>query len=538
MPKSIKSILVADYDIQLVSFLQERIRDRRIQFVLATHFDHIVDLLENETFFAAIVDFEFRNEKGAKVIDYVIAKTIPAIATINELTPECHKEILQYPVIDYVIKNNLAGKGYLADLLYGLEYFYNKKVLICYGNREPHITEELVSLFRSLLFRPIVAKSVTEALERLEHDESINIVYVDEDLNGEDGLGLCREIKYRFGRRDMILFGGADSLGHLFDFEKTKGEFLKSGVTDFFTRPIDKERFNTHILSMMKILKQKRRLDTYVETVDKYVLISITNLQGVIVYASDAFCDISGYSKDELIGKNHNIVRHPDMPNSIYEDLWQTIKSGKPWTGEIKNRKKNGDFYWVSITIEPIYDDNSVLMGYQSIRFDITDKKRVEELSVTDRLTGMFNRRKFEELLGYELAQHDRYGKELAVVMVDIDHFKEVNDTYGHPVGDKVLFEVAKLLSSCVRGSDSVCRWGGEEFVIISPHTDLKGALELGDKIRSRIASFTFHPTGHQTVSVGVTTVLPEDTEDLIVMRADAALYQAKTKGRNRVEAL
>ena len=260
MPKSIKSILVADYDIQLVSFLQERIRDRRIQFVLATHFDHIVDLLENETFFAAIVDFEFRNEKGAKVIDYVIAKTIPTIATINELTPECHKEILQYPVIDYVIKNNLAGKGYLADLLYGLEYFYNKKVLICYGNREPHITEELVSLFRSLLFRPIVAKSVTEALERLEHDESINIVYVDEDLNGEDGLGLCREIKYRFGRRDMILFGGADSLGHLFDFEKTKGEFLKSGVTDFFTRPIDKERFNTHILSMMKILKQKRRL--------------------------------------------------------------------------------------------------------------------------------------------------------------------------------------------------------------------------------------------------------------------------------------
>ncbi|QOY54936.1 diguanylate cyclase [Candidatus Sulfurimonas marisnigri] len=530
-----KKILVADHDIQITAFLQERIKDKKFHFILATSMEYVVSLLESETFFAAIVDFEMQNITGEKVIDYVLEKKIPTIATFDELTDEQYIEVTNYPVIDYVIKNNLAGKSYLADLLQGLESFYNRHVLICSKDHSSLTTKSITQVFRSLLFQPIITSSKKDALELMRNDECIKIVYVDEELEDKSGLLLCREIKNRYPKRDMILFGGTVINGDTKRVEKLKGEFFKSGVTDFFSESIDKERFNTHIMSMMKILKQKQRLDTYIETVDKYVLVSITNKKGVIVYASDAFSEMSGYSKEELIGRNHNIVRHPDMDSSIYKEMWETIKAGHVWSGELKNRKKSGDFYWVSVAIEPIYDDFGLLMGYQSIRFDITDKKRVEELSIRDKLTGAYNRNKFDDVLNYEFAQRGRYKKELAMIMVDFDHFKNVNDSYGHQAGDHVLVESAKIIESCVRESDSFCRWGGEEFAVICPFTDLEGVLNLAEKIRLAVSNFHFIDIVRQTVSLGVAVAKENDTIEAFLKRSDDALYMAKEMGRNRV---
>ena len=394
-----KKILVADHDVHITAFLQERIQDKNFHYILATSMEYVANLLETETFFAAIVDFEMKSKQGKKVIDYVIEKKIPTIATFDELTDEQHEEVSSYPVIDYVIKNNLAGKAYLSDLLQGLDSFFNRKVLICSGELPSAATKSITQIFRSLLFQPVVTKSAKDALDVMRNDDCIKVIYFEESLEYESGLWLCREIKGRFTNREIVMFAGA-STDNAKKNKKLKGEFLKSGVTDFFCGAIDQERFNTHIMSMMKILKQKQRLDTYIETVDKYVLVSITNKKGIIVYASDAFSDMSQYSKEELIGRNHNIVRHPDMDSSVYKEMWDMLKSGKPWSGELKNKKKNGDFYWVSVSIEPVCDDYKILIGYQSIRFDITDKKRVEELSMLDKLTGAYNRNKFDDLLG------------------------------------------------------------------------------------------------------------------------------------------
>ncbi|ADN09950.1 HD domain-containing phosphohydrolase [Sulfurimonas autotrophica] len=130
--------------------------------------------------------------------------------------------------------------------------------------------------------------------------------------------------------------------------------------TNFFNNIIDKEY-------LLKIF-------------DKDVIFSATDLTGKIVYASEAFCKISKYSKEELLGKNHNIVRHKDMPDELFEDLWQTLQSGKSWYGEIKNRTKDGGYYWVWAHIEPYYDDNGEVIGYHALREDITDKKTLQEL--------------------------------------------------------------------------------------------------------------------------------------------------------------
>ncbi|MGB1027710.1 MAG: sensor domain-containing diguanylate cyclase, partial [Rhodospirillaceae bacterium] len=247
-----------------------------------------------------------------------------------------------------------------------------------------------------------------------------------------------------------------------------------------------------------------------------------------------AFAQISGFRKDELIGRNHRVVRHPDMPDSLYQDLWGTISSGESWEGEIKNKKKDGTHYWVRAFISP-QCENGEIVGYTAVRKDITDQKRVEELSTTDALTGLSNRLKLDHLLEVECQRMDRYGRPVSVIILDLDHFKSVNDTYGHLTGDQVLIEIAEVLQSNSRDTDHVGRWGGEEFVVICPETDGSGAQALAEKIRKRVEKTKFSVVGHKTASFGVAARLTKENPERMMGRADVALYAAKENGRNQV---
>ena len=131
-------------------------------------------------------------------------------------------------------------------------------------------------------------------------------------------------------------------------------------------------------------------LERYIDIVDRHIITSQTDLDGTITYASAAFSQISKYSNVELVGNNHRIVRHPDMPDSLYQDLWRTITDGRVWHGEIKNLKKDGEYYWVDADVSPLIDRRGVHYGYMAVRQDITAKKELEVVSVTDRLTGLF----------------------------------------------------------------------------------------------------------------------------------------------------
>ena len=153
-----------------------------------------------------------------------------------------------------------------------------------------------------------------------------------------------------------------------------------------------------------------------------------------------------------------------------------------------------------------------------------------------DALTGLYNRQKFDALCAAEIARGKRYATPLALIMYDIDRFKNVNDTYGHLVGDKVLVETSQTVAGRMRESDSLARWGGEEFMILAPHTDLEHALLLAEQVRAVVDDTTFSTVGRVTCSFGVTALCENDTVDKLIYRADAALYQAKRSGRNRVE--
>lgn len=278
------------------------------------------------------------------------------------------------------------------------------------------------------------------------------------------------------------------------------------------------------------------RLQRYIDIVDKHVITSRTDRDGIITYASDAFCRISKYTREELLGSRHSLVRHPDMPAAVYQELWHTIKNGRTWHGELKNRAKDGTAYWVDVVIDPQVDKLGQIVGYTAIRQDITDRKLIEHLSVTDTLTQLFNRRKLDETLDYEVERARRYAHPLSVVLFDVDHFKAVNDHFGHQVGDAVLVAIGSLVAGQIRTTDIAGRWGGEEFLLVCPETDAGGALALAEKLRQAIDGHRFPDAASATCSFGVAELTKAEDGGQLVGRADSALYRAKAGGRNRVE--
>jgi diguanylate cyclase (GGDEF)-like protein/PAS domain S-box-containing protein len=294
--------------------------------------------------------------------------------------------------------------------------------------------------------------------------------------------------------------------------------------------------------SNTKLKTLNDRLHRYVDIIDANVITSSTDPTGKIISASQAFCDISGYTKQELLGRSHSIVRHPNMPKSIYEEMWKRISSGKTWRGELENRKKDGSSYWVDVTITPQFKNGTIDM-YTAVRHDITDKKRVEQLSITDDLTSLFNRRHYNTVLENELNRARREGVTLAMMLIDIDHFKLYNDTYGHVEGDYALQKVAKVfLEETRRPSDYAFRLGGEEFAILFNVIDEEQARAYSQKIREKVESLGIlhaqnSASEHLTISIGlvIKKIEESDTCEMLYLNADRALYMAKSEGRNRV---
>ncbi|MCK5736464.1 MAG: GGDEF domain-containing protein [Spirochaetaceae bacterium] len=166
----------------------------------------------------------------------------------------------------------------------------------------------------------------------------------------------------------------------------------------------------------------------------------------------------------------------------------------------------------------------------------VEQKDKLEELSTVDQLTKVYNRRKFNDLISNEIERANRYKHRFAVVMFDIDHFKQVNDTYGHQTGDSVLVEICSLVKNNLRKTDSIIRWGGEEFVVIAAETTLPNARILGEKLKALVSSHTFPEVGLITASFGISDYINSETAETLMKRVDSALYSAKEKGRNRVE--
>ncbi|RXJ97452.1 hypothetical protein CRV00_01060 [Malaciobacter molluscorum] len=181
-------------------------------------------------------------------------------------------------------------------------------------------------------------------------------------------------------------------------------------------------------------------------------------------------------------------------------------------------------------------DTNELLILKDSYNQMIQRLNKHKLLSITDKLTGLFNRLKLDESLNDEFNRSNRFKRSFGIVILDIDHFKRVNDTYGHQVGDQVIIQFAKILKENIRKVDTLGRWGGEEFMIICSETDLKGTIKLAQSLREIIRKYDFPGIGNLSASFGVSIYSGDENIDSVIAHADNALYKAKSNGRNRVE--
>ncbi|MBZ0132567.1 MAG: diguanylate cyclase [Rhodocyclaceae bacterium] len=293
--------------------------------------------------------------------------------------------------------------------------------------------------------------------------------------------------------------------------------------------------------------------------------IAITDPGGIIEYVNPALTVITGYDAEELNGLSTRIFNSGKHDKAFYDNLWNTIRAGQVWRGEIVNRRRDGSLYTELMAIAPVRNKKGETIHFVAIKHDISERKRMEtdlqdtntmlqhqlveihrlqeelrELAVRDGLTNLFNRRYLDETLERELSRAKREGYPLSLVMIDIDHFKKLNDTYGHQAGDKVLRELAALLWGNIRTEDVPCRYGGEEFLVLLPRMPLGIALERAESWRkafeaTRIPFGDFQLEG--TLSCGLSGYPGHArTPDDLLRCCDEALYKAKHLGRNRCE--
>jgi len=285
-------------------------------------------------------------------------------------------------------------------------------------------------------------------------------------------------------------------------------------------------------------------LSAYIKVMEEYVYTTKTDLKGIITDVSKSFCRLSGYAKEELIGQNHNIVRNPMAPKNVFSTMWKTISNRGIWEGELNDRKKDGDLFWMQTIIFPRFDKEKNILGYTAIRQNITAGKRLEHEVIRDPLTGLFNRRFYNEIIERELLRTKRDKTYITFIMLDIDYFKLYNDTYGHKRGDEALKKVATTLKSILnRGSDYIFRMGGEEFSILFTELGSSESKKMAEHICKSIEDLKIEHSKstcskYLTVSLGALTVnMGHDIVDetALYTLADSALYKAKESGRNKV---
>jgi diguanylate cyclase (GGDEF)-like protein/PAS domain S-box-containing protein len=270
--------------------------------------------------------------------------------------------------------------------------------------------------------------------------------------------------------------------------------------------------------------------------------ILITDASANIVDVNDAFCEVTGYTREEVIGENPKIMKSGRHDRAFWQEMWHTLRTTGHWKGEVWDRRKNGEVFPKLISIGTVHDEQGEVANFVGIFSDISKIKQTEErlqyLAHHDPLTGLANRVLFRERLERAIKKAEPTGDRVAVLFMDLDGFKTINDTLGHPVGDEMLAKVARRLVGSVRTRDTVARMGGDEFtLVLSEFSGLRSIDFLSRKIIKKLAEpyQVANRTAYITATIGI-ALYPDDGQnaDRLLQNADTAMYHAKSQGKNR----
>lgn len=280
------------------------------------------------------------------------------------------------------------------------------------------------------------------------------------------------------------------------------------------------------------------------------VAIGITDLEGNYLVVNPAWCRFMGYTEKEALKLNvRDVTVAADHKRS--DKSMQNLAKGVVANIRIKRKfkRKDGRVFWAEMHVSPMFGDGGEIEGVIGVLINIDKQVRIErkqkelnreleKLARRDALTGLFNRRAISEILEREHRRAKRYSRGLAVAIADLDDFKKINDTYGHQCGDMVLKYLADIFLEWVRDTDTVGRWGGEEFLFVFSETDCEGAITVAERIRSSLNAETFKWGEHElrlSITVGISFRAKQTSIQQMIQEADMALYEGKNSGKNKV---
>ncbi len=347
----------------------------------AFDFEQASQKLREDTFDFIILDLNLPDAYGEELVSNV--KKI-SDAKIIILTAEADKQIRETlyksGILDYIVKDNKFSKSIssIDKTIQSISKNSNSDILII--DDSMFMCKQLQKILKISNYNSDMALTAQDGLEKI-NTQKVNLIILDMELPDKHGLDVLEEIKESDNFchiPDIIISGSNDA-----ELIRT---CLKLGASDFIKKPFNIEEFTLKVgiaidanNKYTDVLCKQKMLDEYKTAVDDSAIVSKTNTKGIITFANDRFCEISGYTQKELVGKNHNIVRHPDMPSAAFEDMWNTIQSKKPWNGKVKNLKKDGSSYYVQSTINPIVDYDGEIVEYIGIRTDITELELIKE---------------------------------------------------------------------------------------------------------------------------------------------------------------
>lgn len=311
------------------------------------------------------------------------------------------------------------------------------------------------------------------------------------------------------------------------------------------TQLLSTEEHHGNVLALIKDITEQKRAEqelrqaaTVIASTFEGVMVTDSHLK--IVFINQAFSNITGYSQEEVMGKTPAILKSNRHKDSYYKDMWITLETEGHWQGEIWNRRKNGEIYPEWLSISRVLDDKNQLKNYVGVFSDITSVKQSEEklffLAHHDALTGLPNRFHFYSQAEQALERANRDKKMFAILFIDLDHFKHINDSFGHPTGDEVLIIIGDRIRSSLRKKDIIARIGGDEFIVLLEDVaNFESIANLTNKLHQSISIpvKTDDLEFYVSASIGI-SLYPENGQDIttLVSNADAAMYRAKYNGR------
>lgn len=320
--------------------------------------------------------------------------------------------------------------------------------------------------------------------------------------------------------------------GHLVEFEVSVSYAdIRGGVIFVFVRDI----------SERKRQEVERELSTLVFNASTASII-VADADGLIVCVNPAFTQSTGYEPREVIGRNPRLLSSGRQSREFYQNMWQILEKTGHWEGEWWNRRKDGELYAEQVSINAVRNKDGDVHRYVKISSDVTEKKRLDDLiwrqANYDSVTNLPNRRLFLDRLAQQIKKCSRAKESLALFFIDLDRFKEVNDEFGHAVGDQLLVEVSRRINGCIRSSDTVARLGGDEFTVILADLAKTSRIEtVAQNITDVLAQPFYFDKVEASISASMgIAIYPADASDIneLIKKADEAMYVAKNGGGNR----